>query len=137
MHQSSATEPEARQLIDLERYPILDPTSDAGCALLEFLAAVLQVAEIHRYADPLGACKVAVMVDGDCLEWHLDQTDTMPMTPGTLLLFQGRHSIRRVTPVRGETPRLVALLAYDTRPGTCASELLQRARYGRALRPGA
>lgn len=59
----------------------------------------------------------------------------MPMTPGTLLLFEGRHSVHCVSPCRGSTPRLVALLCYDTKPGTCASELLQRARYGRVLRP--
>jgi hypothetical protein len=55
----------------------------------------------------------------------------VPMTPGTLLLFEGRNSIHRVTPIRGLTTRLVALLAYDTRPGTRSSKLLQRARYGR------
>ncbi len=59
----------------------------------------------------------------------------IPMTPGTLLLFEGRHSIHCVSPSRGAKPRLVALLSYDTKPGTCASELLQRSRYGRALRP--
>jgi len=29
----------------------------------------------------------------------------------------------------------VALLAYDTQPGTCATDRLQRVRYGRVLRP--
>jgi len=56
----------------------------------------------------------------------------VPMTPGTLLLFQGRHSMHRVTEVRGATTRLVALLAYDTRPGTVSSDLLRLARYGRS-----
>ncbi|HUI27089.1 MAG TPA: hypothetical protein VL403_13475 [Candidatus Kryptonia bacterium] len=56
----------------------------------------------------------------------------IPMCPGTLLLFEGRHSIHRVTPIRGRTTRLVALLAYDTKPGTRSTELLQLARYGRA-----
>ncbi len=59
----------------------------------------------------------------------------IPMTPGTLLLFEGRNSIHCVSPCRGAAPRLVALLAYDTRPGTCASELLQKSRYGRVARP--
>jgi hypothetical protein len=48
-----------------------------------------------------------------------------------LLLFEGRNSIHRVTPIRGSTTRLVALLAYDTKPGTRSSKLLQRSRYGR------
>jgi hypothetical protein len=60
----------------------------------------------------------------------------IPMTPGTLLLFEGRRSLHCVSPCRGAAPRLVALLSYDTKPGTCASELLQKSRYGRTLRPG-
>lgn len=55
----------------------------------------------------------------------------VPMNPGTLLLFEGRNSIHRVTPIRGATTRLVALLAYDTRPDTRSSKTLQMARYGR------
>jgi hypothetical protein len=55
----------------------------------------------------------------------------VPMEPGTLMLFEGRHSLHRVTPIDGDRLRLVALLAYDTRPGTCSSELLRLARYGR------
>lgn len=148
--------------------------------LLEFLAATLTQEHLYRYADPLGACNVAVMDDRDELEWHFDQADfvvsialqsaddggdflyapkirsehdenyeevasllagdesrvkRIPMEPGTLLLFHGRHSIHCVTPVRGGTTRLVALLAYDTKPGVCATPFLQQARYGRVLRP--
>jgi hypothetical protein len=55
----------------------------------------------------------------------------LPMEPGTLVLFQGRYSIHRVTPIEGDVARLVALLAYDTKPGTCSSELLRAFRYGR------
>jgi hypothetical protein len=55
----------------------------------------------------------------------------VPMTPGTLLLFEGRNSIHRVTAISGAPTRLVALLAYDTKPGTRSSKLLQMARYGR------
>jgi len=55
----------------------------------------------------------------------------VPMEPGTLMLFQGRHSLHRVTPIEGDVPRLVALLAYDTKAGTCSSELLRAFRYGR------
>jgi hypothetical protein len=56
----------------------------------------------------------------------------VPMEPGTLMLFEGRHSLHQVTPIVGSTPRLVALLAYDTAPGTQSSELLKLVRYGRA-----
>ena len=53
------------------------------------------------------------------------------MTPGTLLVFAGRHSLHRVSPISGPTSRLVALLGYDTKPGTMSSDLLKEVRYGR------
>ena len=56
---------------------------------------------------------------------------SLPMTPGTLMLFEGRYSMHRVTPIVGDRPRYVALLAYDTRPDTDSSELLKLVRYGR------
>jgi len=144
---------------------------------LELLRQILDKPSLHRYADPLGALNLAVMTDGDQLQWHFDQTDfvvslalqdadvggdfevapfirtaddehydavkrvldgdttelvTLPMTPGTLLVFAGRHSIHRVSPIHGGTPRLVALFGYDTKPGTMSSELLKLVRYGRA-----
>ena len=144
--------------------------------LTDFLAAALGRERLYRYADPFGALNLAVMRDGDVLDWHFDQTDfvvsialrdadeggdfeyapyirsatderygevqallegdlsavrRVPMTPGTLLLFQGRHSLHRVSAIRGPTSRLVALLAYDTRPGTVSSDFLRLARYGR------
>jgi len=66
------------------------------------------------------------------LDGSRERVVRVPMCPGTLLLFEGRNSIHRVTPIRGRTTRLVALLAYDTKPGTRSSEVLQLARYGRA-----
>jgi hypothetical protein len=144
--------------------------------LMAFIGAVLGRAPLYRYADPLGALNLAVMVEGDELGWHFDQTDfvvslaiqpsraggefvsarrvrsatdehyddvasviddrgdveTVPMTPGTLMLFEGRYSMHRVTPIAGDVPRYVGLLAYDTKPGTNSSELLKLVRYGRA-----
>ena len=122
---------------------------------MRFVAAILGLDEIYPYADPLGALNLAVMGDGDELQWHFDQTDfvvslalqdadeggdfevapfirnadderyddvarvlagddrdlvTLPMTPGTLLVFAGRNSMHRVTPITGTTPRLVGAL---------------------------
>ena len=56
---------------------------------------------------------------------------TIAMEPGTMLLFQGRHSLHRVKRIHGTRDRLVALLAYDTKPGTDSTELLKLGRYGR------
>jgi hypothetical protein len=74
----------------------------------------------ERYED------VRSVLDGDRA-----RVRTIPLTPGTLLLFEGRHSLHRVTPIAGAAVRLVALLAYDTQPNTVSSELLRRVRYGR------
>ncbi len=146
---------------------------DPVTALIE---AVLDRGPIYRYADPFGALNLAVMGEGDRLQWHFDQTDfvvslavqsaesggdfevvprirsaeheryddvaavlagdrsrveTLPMRPGTLLVFEGRYSLHRVSPVAGRRWRHVGLLAYDTKPGTMGSDLLRADRYGR------
>jgi hypothetical protein len=60
-----------------------------------------------------------------------DLVRTEPMTPGTLMLFNGRWSMHRVTAIEGERARYVALLAYDTKSNTDSSETLKMSRYGR------
>jgi len=144
--------------------------------LKDLIEAVLDRGPLHRYADPFGALNLAVMGEGDRLQWHFDQTDfvvslavqaargggdfevvprirsgddehyddvarvldgdtsavvTLPMTPGTLLIFEGRHSLHRVSAVRGPVLRHVGLLAFDTEPGTTGTALLRADRYGR------
>lgn len=37
----------------------------------------------------------------------------VPMEPGDFVLFRGRHSLHRVTPVEGERERLMLLMSYD------------------------
>jgi len=146
---------------------------DPVTALIE---AVVDRGPIYRYADPFGALNLAVMGEGDQLQWHFDQTDfvvslaiqsadsggdfevvprvrsaedehyddvaavlagdrrrveTLPMRPGTLLVFEGRYSLHRVSPIGGGRWRHVGLLAYDTKPGTVGSDLLRSDRYGR------
>jgi hypothetical protein len=146
---------------------------DPVTALIE---AILDRGPIYRYADPFGALNLAVMGEGDRLQWHFDQTDfvvslaiqsaesggdfevvprirssederyddvaavlagdrsrveTLPMRPGTLLVFEGRYSLHRVSPISGGHWRHVGLLAYDTKPGTMGSDLLRADRYGR------
>ncbi len=54
--------------------------------------------------------------------------------PGTLLLFQGRYSIHRVTEIKGKRLRHVALLGYDVKPDVRSTEHLQYMRYGRAYK---
>jgi hypothetical protein len=68
---------------------------------------------------------------GAVLRGEADLGAVVPMTPGTMLLFQGRYSLHRVKPIAGPTTRIVALLAYDSKPGTAPSEIAKLARYGR------
>jgi len=145
-------------------------------ALMRFVEDILGRGRLYRYADSCGALNLAVMVAGDELQWHFDQTDyvvslalqdaeeggdfevapllrsetderyeavsqvlagdmssvvKLEMTPGSLLVFAGRHSLHRVTRVGGHIDRLVALLSYDTKPGTMSSDRLRKLRYGR------
>jgi hypothetical protein len=75
----------------------------------------------ERYDD------VAAILRGD----DRDRIVVEPMTPGTLMLFEGRRSLHRVTPIAGARPRYVALFGYDTKPDTMSSDLLKQIRYGR------
>ena len=70
--------------------------------------------------------RVRALFDGDESE-----VVTLPMTPGTLLIFEGRHSIHRVSKIEGNRFRHVGLLAYDTVPGRQGSAALRQTRYGR------
>lgn len=60
-----------------------------------------------------------------------ESVSVLPMVPGTLMIFAGRHSLHRVTPVEGPVPRFVALFGFDREPGARSSDLLKRVRYGR------
>lgn len=84
--------------------------------------ALLRGADGEEHYD-----KVAGILRGDGRE----DVVTEPMTPGTLMLFEGRRSLHQVTPIHGSTPRYVALFGYDTKPDTMSSELLKQIRYGR------
>ncbi|MDQ1466066.1 MAG: hypothetical protein QOH10_481 [Actinomycetota bacterium] len=79
-----------------------------------------------RRADDEHYDVVAAILAGD-----ESRVVTIPMTPGTLMLFEGRHTLHRVTDIGGARPRYVGLFGYDRKPGTCSSELLRAVRYGR------
>jgi hypothetical protein len=91
------------------------------------LGGDFEVAPLVRTADDEHYDDVGRVLHGD----H-EAVITLPMRPGTLLVFEGRHSLHRVTPIEGEVTRLVGLLGYDTKAGTESSELLKLVRYGRS-----
>ncbi|MEX0809842.1 MAG: 2OG-Fe(II) oxygenase [Dongiaceae bacterium] len=56
---------------------------------------------------------------------------TLEILPGSLVLFRGRYSLHRVTPVEGPTPRIIAILSYDRKPGVVLTEFTRKLFYGR------
>lgn len=79
-----------------------------------------------RTADDERYDAVAAVLAGDTTTVR-----RLPMTPGTMVLFEGRHALHRVTRVAGSRARLVALLGFDARPGTTSTRTLRLVRYGR------
>jgi hypothetical protein len=56
---------------------------------------------------------------------------TLEMDDGTLVLFAGRNSMHRVTPVVGDKTRILVVLAYNSEPGISLSELARMTFFGR------
>lgn len=50
---------------------------------------------------------------------------------GTLTLFRGRNALHRVTPVKGDTTRMLVVLAYNSLPNIGLSESARMTFYGR------
>lgn len=59
------------------------------------------------------------------------QPDVLSMGPGTLVLFRGRNSMHRVSPNESDTTRMLAVLAYNSKPGVALSEQARMTFYGR------
>ena len=68
---------------------------------------------------------VAAVLDGD------ESPMTLPVAPGTLVLFRGRNSMHRVTPTIGDRTRILVVLAYNAAPGIALSEAARMTFYGR------
>jgi hypothetical protein len=143
--------------------------------LVTFLKDVLELADLYRDADPVGACSVMFYGEGDELGWHFDNSEfavtlmlqecleggefeyvpgvrtaddenfagvravlagarepvrSLYAGPGTLTLFRGRYSMHRVTPVRGATRRVNAVLAYASTADHRLTPLNRRLFYG-------
>ena len=68
---------------------------------------------------------VQQLLDGDL------KYDSLAMEAGTLVLFRGRNSIHRVTPVESDLTRILAVLAYNSEPNISLSETSRMTFYGR------
>lgn len=59
------------------------------------------------------------------------EADILPITAGTLVLFNGRNAMHRVTPTIGKRPRFLVVLAYNGEPDIALSEAARMTFYGR------
>lgn len=65
------------------------------------------------------------------LEGDRSAVKVLDTPPGSLVLFEGRYTLHRVTYIGGRTTRIVALLGYADKPGVTSTEYLRQIRYGR------
>jgi hypothetical protein len=88
------------------------------------ITLLLQAAEIG--GDFEYAPKIRPRGDGDLsaikalFSGDISRVKRLDRSPGTLTLFLGEFSAHRVTEVRGPTPRITAILAYDEVPNRIA-----------------
>jgi hypothetical protein len=65
------------------------------------------------------------VLDGDV------NVEKLVINSGDLVLFRGRNSMHRVTPVIGDTTRILVVLAYNSEPGISLSESARMTFFGR------
>jgi hypothetical protein len=70
---------------------------------------------------------VAQLVEGNDPD-----TRRIALSPGTLNVFRGKNTIHRVTPVKGDKDRVIAVFCYYQTPGVAFSEEERLGFYGRA-----
>ena len=56
---------------------------------------------------------------------------SVPLQVGDLLLLRGSRHLHRVTPVTGGTPRILAVLSYETEPDVHLNAFTRKTFYGR------
>jgi hypothetical protein len=76
----------------------------------------------------LGANQIDNIMNG-----RSDLTRTQLVAPGTLLVFRGSRALHRVTPVKGDKRRIIALLSYHTQPGFVFPALVKKNSLGRSM----
>lgn len=67
------------------------------------------------------------------LKGSREKVEILDNPPGCLVLFEGRHTIHRVTQIEGHQSRLIALFGYGLTPHVTSSDYLRQIRYGRTL----
>lgn len=102
----------------------------------EFVVSIpLQDAEeggLYEYVHNLRSAEqpnyeaVLAVLDGDT-----SSIQRLSATPGSLVVFQGKNTLHRVTEIKGKTERLVLLLGFSLNPHERSDDYLKQIRYGR------
>ena len=87
-----------------------------------------EYAPMIRSSDDENFDEVSKILDGTS-----DKVVSLQLEPGDLQLFKGRYSLHRVAPLKGPTPRYVAIFSYVEEPDMVGSVERTRQLYGRTL----
>lgn len=101
----------------------------------EFVVSlILQVPEsggVFEYAP--GAASLDAAKIEDIMNGRSDLTRTQAVAAGTLLVFRGSRALHRVTQVKGDRRRIIALLSYHIEPGFVFSPRVKQNSLGRSM----
>jgi len=86
-----------------------DPNDGVVSLMIQQAASGGKFEFAHNIRKPRpGACDAELAV----LNSNYPRTRSIQLEPGTLSLFNGHRTLHRVAPVRGDTPRVIALFNY-------------------------
>lgn len=145
-------------------------------AFAAFLAAVMNIPQLHQMDDEISRLNVMGYSEGEALNWHFDRSEftttlllqapdeggefqyrtglrtdsdpnydnigeflcgdqndvtTLPLKAGTLNVFRGKNTLHRVTSVKGDRQRVIAVFSYYENPGIEFSDEEKLGFYGR------
>ncbi len=69
----------------------------------------------------------------EVLDGTSDRVTKLRLEPGDLQIFKGRYSLHRVAPLKGATPRYVAIFSYVEKEGMVGSPERTKQLYGKVL----
>ncbi|MEM7216318.1 MAG: hypothetical protein AAF423_12310 [Pseudomonadota bacterium] len=69
----------------------------------------------------------------EVLDGTSEKVTSLRLEPGDLQIFKGRYSLHRVAPLKGDTPRYVAIFSYVEEAGMVGSPERTKQLYGKVL----
>jgi len=67
----------------------------------------------------------------EALKGKSKEVKILDAAPGSMILFEGRYTLHRVTEIKGKKPRYGALFGYALKPNVDSTPYLKKIRYGR------